>query len=88
MGVPVVALRGRRLIARTAASILTHLGRPEWVAEDAEHYVAIAAGLAAGREKLASIRAGLRSEVLASPLGQPRLVAADLADALLKTVEQ
>jgi predicted O-linked N-acetylglucosamine transferase (SPINDLY family) len=88
MGVPVVALRGRRLIARTAASILTHLGRPEWVAEDAEHYVAIAAGLAAGREKLASVRAGLRSEVLASPLGQPRIVAADLADALLKTVEQ
>lgn len=83
MGVPVVALRGSRLIARTAASLLSHVGRPEWVADNHEHYIEIAASLAHNREKLASIRAGLRKEFLTSPLGQPRIIASDFADALM-----
>jgi protein O-GlcNAc transferase len=83
MGVPVVALRGQRLIARTAASLLTHAGHPEWIARTPEEYVAIAARLAAEPMRLAAIRAGLRQELQRSPLSRPELIAADLADALL-----
>jgi protein O-GlcNAc transferase len=83
MGVPVVALRGRRLIARTAASLLTHAGHPEWIARNPEEYVAIAAGLAADPARLGALRTALRDDFPRSPLGQPETIASDLADALL-----
>lgn len=68
MGVPVVALAGDNAISRTGASLLTHLGRPEWVAPDEDAYVEIARRLVADPQRLAAIRAGLRAEMEASPL--------------------
>ena len=68
MGVPVVTLSGRRHAARVGASILTHLGRAEWVAADEQQYTAIACRLAEHHDELASIRAGLRNELSASVL--------------------
>ena len=35
MGVPVVTLAGRTHVSRVGASLLTHLGAPEWVGLDA-----------------------------------------------------
>jgi protein O-GlcNAc transferase len=72
MGVPVVTLEGDRHMARVGASLLTAVGHPEWIAKTAESYVAIARGLAADRPHLEKIRAGLRSELAQSPLGQHR----------------
>lgn len=68
MGVPVVTLAGTVHASRVGASLLTALGRPEWVAESREAYVEIARDLAGDLDRLASIRASLRERLLASPL--------------------
>jgi predicted O-linked N-acetylglucosamine transferase (SPINDLY family) len=68
MGVPVVTLLGDRHVARVSASLLHAVGHPEWIAANPEEYVRIAADLARDPTRLASIRAGLRDEMLVSPL--------------------
>jgi protein O-GlcNAc transferase len=68
MGVPVVTLAGEQMAGRWSASMLTALKLPELIAGSPDEYVRIAAGLVAAPEKLASLRAGLRSRVAASPL--------------------
>ena len=68
MGVPVVTLLGDRVAGRLAASFLTILGLDDLVAASPEAYVAIAARLAADRDRLAHERATLRTRLLASPL--------------------
>ena len=68
MGVPVVSLQGRVCAARVGGSILTNVGLPELIASTPEHYVQIAAGLAADPSRLAAIRSGLRTRMLASPV--------------------
>jgi predicted O-linked N-acetylglucosamine transferase (SPINDLY family) len=45
-GVPVVTLRGDRMIARQGAALLTAAGRPQWIAADVDTYVAAAVALA------------------------------------------
>ena len=67
-GVPVVTLPGRWTWSRSSASLLSGLPAPEWIAGDAEDYVAIAARLVGDVESLASLRLGLRARVAASPL--------------------
>jgi predicted O-linked N-acetylglucosamine transferase (SPINDLY family) len=68
MGVPVVTLAGDCHMARVGASLLTAVGRPEWIARDAEDYARIAAGLAADPVRLAEIRGELRGRLRNSPL--------------------
>ena len=68
MGVPLVTLAGERSSSRGGASILTTLGRPEWIARTPGEYIAIAQRLAADPQQLAAIRSGLRAELQASPL--------------------
>ena len=68
MGVPVVTLAGDRMASRGGRSIMATLGRPEWVAESPEQYIAIAQNLAANPAQLATIRSGLRDEIKNSPL--------------------
>ncbi len=68
MGLPFVTLAGRPSVGRLGSSILTALGRPDWIAQDEDAYVEIAAALAADPEALAEIRAGLRGRMQASPL--------------------
>ena len=68
MGLPLVTLAGERSSSRGGASILTSLGRPEWIARSPEEYIAIAQRLAADPQGLAAIRSGLRAELQASPL--------------------
>ncbi len=68
MGVPVLSLLGDRFISRTAGSIAHNAGLPDWVAADPDDYVAKAVAFAANLEHLAALRAGLRKQVLASPL--------------------
>ncbi|MBL8200621.1 MAG: tetratricopeptide repeat protein [Chromatiales bacterium] len=68
MGVPVVTLRGGRHAARVGASILTHLGRPEWIAGDPAAYQRIALEMATNLPALAGHRRGLRRALRASSL--------------------
>ncbi len=82
MGVPVVTLMGDRHVARVSGSLLTAIGRPEWIAATPADYVRIAAELASDPAKLATIRAGLRDEVKNSPLGDHAGQAARFAAAL------
>jgi predicted O-linked N-acetylglucosamine transferase (SPINDLY family) len=68
MGVPVVTLAGRTAVARGGVSILSNAGLPELIARSTEEYVNIAVGLARDHERLAELRRGLRTRMLASPL--------------------
>lgn len=68
MGVPVLTLAGRTHVARVGASLLTHLGLPDWITAGEDDYVARAVAAAADLPALAALRAGLREKMRASPL--------------------
>jgi predicted O-linked N-acetylglucosamine transferase (SPINDLY family) len=68
MGVPVVTVAGQTHVSRVSASLLTHLGRPEWIANSENEYIEKCAGLAADLPRLAEIRAGQREHMRLSPL--------------------
>jgi protein O-GlcNAc transferase len=68
MGVPVLTLAGRRALGRQGVSILRNLGMDDWIAADADDFVACAVRHAGDRAALAALRAGLRERLLGSPL--------------------
>jgi protein O-GlcNAc transferase len=68
MGVPVLTLAGSRFLARQGVGLLMNAGLADWVAVDADDYVARAMALASDLPRLATLRAGLRQQVLASPI--------------------
>jgi predicted O-linked N-acetylglucosamine transferase (SPINDLY family) len=68
MGVPVLTLAGERFLSRQGVGLLMNAGLPEWVAEDPNDYVARAVSHAGDLQSLARLRAGLRQQVLASPI--------------------
>jgi predicted O-linked N-acetylglucosamine transferase (SPINDLY family) len=68
MGVPVVTLAGDRFLGRITASFLAQIGLDDLVARDSDHYVEVAARLAADRARRAGLRETLRRRVLESPL--------------------
>ena len=78
MGVPVVTLLGDRHCARVGASLLTAIGRPEWIARNWGEYVEIAAGLGAGRPARATVRAAMAASRLLAHAGQAAGFAAAL----------
>jgi predicted O-linked N-acetylglucosamine transferase (SPINDLY family) len=68
MGVPVLTLAGERFLSRQGVGLLMNAGLPEWVAKDPGDYVARAVSHAGDLQGLARLRAGLRQQVLASPI--------------------
>ena len=68
MGVPTLSLAGCSLLSRQGASLLTAAGLSEFVAENETDYIKKAIDIASDLTKLAVLRAGLRHQVLASPL--------------------
>jgi len=68
MGVPLLALKGDRLVAHMGESILHAMGMPEWIAADEGDYVARAVACASDLRTLADVRAGLRQRLLDSPI--------------------
>jgi protein O-GlcNAc transferase len=82
MGVPTLTLAGDSLLARQGASLLTAAGLEEWVAASKEEYIAKAIDLASDKPKLATLRAGLRRQVMASPLFDAQRFARNFEDAL------
>lgn len=81
MGVPVITLRGTRLIARQGESILHNLGMSDWIAEDEDAYVALAIARANDLSNLANLRTELRDRLLQSPLCDTVQFARDLEEA-------
>ena len=69
MGVPVVALAGRGMVGRLAASLLVHGGQGQWLARSEAEYVAIASRLAAAGPRHGDRRLALRRQLQQSPLG-------------------
>lgn len=68
MGVPVVTLIGDRHASRVGASLLTAIGRPEWIAREVDDYVRIAAELARDPARREMESRTLRDAMRASPL--------------------
>jgi len=70
MGTPVIVLEGDRHASRVGAMLLRAIGAGEFVAKDADAFVAIASNWAArpASERL-PFRAELRGRLLDSPLG-------------------
>jgi protein O-GlcNAc transferase len=68
MGVPVLTLAGNRFLSRQGVGLLANVGLPEWIAADADAYVACAVHHVADLDRLSDLRKCLRWRVLASPV--------------------
>ena len=68
MGNPFITYSNRPSVGKIGASILTALGREEWIANSEQEYVDKVVALATNTEKLSTIRSSLRKEMQASPI--------------------
>ncbi|WP_411879208.1 tetratricopeptide repeat protein [Polaromonas sp. YR568] len=68
MGIPVLTLAGERFLSRQGFGLLMNAGLPEWIATDTRDYLARAVSHAGDLQRLASLRRGLRQQVLDSPV--------------------
>ena len=68
MGNPFITLSSRPGVGKIGASLLTAIGRGEWIAVSEEEYIQKAVNLASDINKLAKIRRSLRREVNQSPI--------------------
>jgi predicted O-linked N-acetylglucosamine transferase (SPINDLY family) len=68
MGVPVITLVGNAIVGRAGLSQLTNLALPEFIAHSEDQFLAIALDWSANLERLAALRATLRSRMQNSPL--------------------
>jgi len=68
MGVPVLTVTGERFLSRQGVGLLMNGDLPEWIAAHPDEYVARAAAHASDLRQLATLRQGLRQQVLASPI--------------------
>jgi predicted O-linked N-acetylglucosamine transferase (SPINDLY family) len=82
MGVPVLTLQGDRMVSRQGVGLMVNAGLADWVAQDADDYVARAVRLVADLDGLAALRARLREQVRHSPVFDASRFAAHLEAAL------
>jgi predicted O-linked N-acetylglucosamine transferase (SPINDLY family) len=68
MGVPVLTLSGEHFLSRQGVGLLANAGLHDWIATDTDDYVARAASHASDLQSLTKLRAGLRRQVLDSPI--------------------
>ncbi len=68
MSVPIVTLYGTQPAGRTTSSVLTAMGRTEWIAKTTDQYIEIAVSLSKDITTLNKVRKTLRNEFLASPV--------------------
>lgn len=78
MGVPVIAMAGRGMVGRLAASLLVHGERPEWLARSQEQYISISTQLAAAGPRDAAARLELRKALKNSPLADGQRLSREL----------
>ena len=68
MGVPLLTIYGTQPSGRSATSVLTAMGRTDWIARTPEEYVEKAVAMAENPKALADARKTLRDELLDSPV--------------------
>jgi len=78
MGVPLITLYGTQPAGRSASSVLTVMGRGDWVARSKEEYIDKAVALAENPKAMSEARKTLRDELMNSPAvkGYPEYVEA------------
>ena len=81
MGVPVVTLAGNHLASRMGATILTHCGLHELIAETSAEYIAKAVALGSVPVRLSALRATIRDKMLEAPLTDGRRYVSHLESA-------
>lgn len=81
MGVPMVTMRGDRIISRQGESILHNIGLQDWIAADEDAYVELAVRHAGDLASLATLRGQLREKLETSPLCDAKLFARHLEEA-------
>ena len=86
-GVPVITLKGDRFSSRYGASLLTAAGCGELVADSADEYVTIAAGVAGSLERLSHYRNNLRAMMREHGLCDARRFAAKLDAAYMEMMK-
>lgn len=88
VGVPVLTLAGRTLAGRMGASLLTALGLPDLIADDAADYEAKAVALALAPARLADLRARLAAALPGTTLFDPARFTRTLERALQAMVQR
>ena len=78
MGVPIVALRGKRGLSRGSYSVLRTVDLPELIVESERDYITANVRLVENRERRIHLRSTLRETVKASPLTDSRRFVAAL----------
>jgi len=68
MGVPTLTMLGKSFLSRQGVGLMMNVGLPEWIALNADDYVARAVSHATDLGRLASLRTDLRRKALASPI--------------------
>jgi protein O-GlcNAc transferase len=84
MGVPVLTLAGKSLIARQGESMLINAGMDGWIARSEDDYVAKAVRYSGDIERWRAGRVGVREKLRSTPLFDSRRFAEHLGDALEK----
>ncbi len=87
LGVPVLTLSGASALSRQGESLMRNLGLADWVASDAEDWLARAIEHSSDLQALSALRAGLRGRLLASPLCDAPRFAAHMEAALRAAVQ-
>ncbi|WP_109476790.1 tetratricopeptide repeat protein [Paraburkholderia sp. C35] len=82
MGVPVVAMKGDRFLGHICESVLHSAGFGEWICGDQDGYVRKVCELVSDVDALAALRAGLREQVMVSPMCDAQRFARNFEDAL------
>lgn len=77
MGVPTLTLEGRNIISRQGAAMLRAADLPDWVATDADDFVAKAVRHCSDVERLSALRASLRERARGSALFDTKAFAAE-----------
>jgi predicted O-linked N-acetylglucosamine transferase (SPINDLY family) len=88
MGVPVITKRGDRFLSHVGETIAYNAGLSDWVAADDDDYIAKAVAYASDLDRLGTLRAGLRQQVLASPLFDAPRFARHFEEAILEMWKQ
>ena len=79
MGVPMVTLYGTQPSGRTASSVLTLMGKTDWIAKTTEEYVDKAVNLVKDLPALGKIRKTLHDEFMDSPVVKGYAAAVEIA---------
>jgi predicted O-linked N-acetylglucosamine transferase (SPINDLY family) len=68
MGIPLITLYGKQPSGRSATSVLTAMGRKDWIAYSEQEYIDKAVALAGDIPTLNKSRKTLRDELMTSPV--------------------